>query len=92
MIRLESAHIEEIRGVRKLDIDSTQKSFTIFGPNGTGKSGVIKAIEFGLTGLIARLTRKGTKKESGSVWTSQTIPDTFNVVLTTPRTLLGLRR
>lgn len=61
MIRLESAHIEEIRGIRKLDIDFSQKSFAIFGPNGSGKSGVIDAIEFGLTGLIARLTGKGTK-------------------------------
>ena len=61
MIRLESAHIEEIRGIRKLDIDFSQKSFVIFGPNGSGKSGVIDAIEFGLTGQIARLTGKGTK-------------------------------
>ncbi len=61
MIRLESAHIEEIRGIRKLDVDFSQKSFAIFGPNGSGKSGVIDAIEFGLTGQIARLTGKGTK-------------------------------
>jgi recombinational DNA repair ATPase RecF len=61
MIKLESAHIEEIRGIRKLDVDFSQKSFAIFGPNGSGKSGVIDAIEFGLTGLIARLSGKGTK-------------------------------
>lgn len=61
MIKLESAHIEEMRGIRKLDIDFSQKTFAISGPNGSGKSGVIDAIEFGLTGKISRLTGTGTK-------------------------------
>ena len=56
MIKLESAHIEEVRGIRKLDIDFQQGPFAISGPNGSGKSGVIDAIEFGLTGQIGRLT------------------------------------
>lgn len=61
MIKLESAHIEEVRGIRKLDIDFQKGTFAISGPNGSGKSGVIDAIEFGLTGRISRLTGKGTK-------------------------------
>jgi recombinational DNA repair ATPase RecF/DNA uptake protein ComE-like DNA-binding protein len=61
MIKLESAHIEEVRGIRKLDIDLERQTFAISGPNGSGKSGVIDAIEFGLTGEISRLTGKGTK-------------------------------
>src|SRR2546426_2754127 len=61
MIRLESAHIEEVRGIRKLDIDFQKGTFAISGPNGSGKSGVIDAIEFGLTGQIGRLTGRGTK-------------------------------
>lgn len=61
MIKLESAHIEEVRGIRKLDIDFQKSTFAISGPNGSGKSGVIDAIEFGLTGQIGRLTGKGTK-------------------------------
>ena len=64
MIRLESAHIEEVRGIRKLDIDFSGKTFAISGPNGSGKSGVIDAIEFGLTGDIGRLSGKGTKQLS----------------------------
>jgi DNA repair exonuclease SbcCD ATPase subunit len=64
VIRLESAHIEEVRGIRKLDIDFEQKTFAISGPNGSGKSGVIDAIEFGLTGRISRLTGTGTKSLS----------------------------
>lgn len=61
MIKLESAHIEEVRGIRKLDIDFKKQTFAISGPNGSGKSGVIDAIEFGLTGEIGRLAGKGTK-------------------------------
>ena len=61
MIKLEFAHIEEVRGIRKLDIDFQKGTFAISGPNGSGKSGVIDAIEFGLTGQIGRLTGRGTK-------------------------------
>ena len=61
MIKLESAHIEEVRGIRKLDINFQKGTFAISGPNGSGKSGVIDAIEFGLTGQISRLTGRGTK-------------------------------
>ena len=51
-MKLESAHIEEVRGIRKLDINYKKGTFAISGPNGSGKSGVIDAIEFGLTGQI----------------------------------------
>ena len=61
MIKLESAHIEEVRGIRKLDIDFGKGTFPISGPNESVKSGVIDAIEFGLTGQIGRLTGRGTK-------------------------------
>jgi recombinational DNA repair ATPase RecF len=61
MIKLETAHIEEFRGIRKLDINFQKGTFVISGPNGSGKSGVIDAIEFALTGQIGRLTGRGTK-------------------------------
>lgn len=61
MIKLEAAHIEEVRGIRKLDIDFQKGTFVISGPNGSGKSGVIDAIEFALTGQIGRLTGRGTR-------------------------------
>jgi hypothetical protein len=60
VIKLETAHIEEVRGIRKLDIDFRKEKFAVWGPNGSGKSGVIDAIEFGLTGQIGRLTGRGT--------------------------------
>jgi hypothetical protein len=61
VIKLVSAHIEEVRGIRKLDIAFSKHTFAISGPNGSGKSGVIDAIEFGLTGQIGRLAGRGTK-------------------------------
>ena len=61
MIKLESAHIEEVRGIRSLDIDFERGTFAISGPNGSGKSGVIDAIEFGLTGEMGRLSGRGTR-------------------------------
>lgn len=56
MIKLETAHIEEFRGIRNPDIE--------FDPNGSGKSGVIDAIQFGPTRQIGRLTGAGTKSLS----------------------------
>ena len=61
MIRIESVHIEETRGIRKLDLAFGQKTFAISGPNGSGKSGVIDAIEFCLSGQIGRLSGRGTQ-------------------------------
>jgi ABC-type hemin transport system ATPase subunit len=61
MIKLESVHIEEVRGIRKLDLDFGKDKFAISGPNGSGKSGVIDAIEFGLTGQIGRLTGRARR-------------------------------
>lgn len=61
MIKLLSVHIEEVRGIRKLDLDLRGDTFAISGPNGSGKSGVIDAIEFALTGEIGRLTGRGTR-------------------------------
>ena len=63
MISLKSIEIAEFRGIRALSINFNEKNFAIFGPNGTGKSGVVDAIEFALTGNIARLS----KKENGEV-------------------------
>lgn len=60
MIQLKTIHIEEFRGIRSLEIDLDCKSFVVLGPNGSGKSGVVDAIDFALTGNIARLSGAGT--------------------------------
>ena len=59
MIKIKSIHIEEFRGIRDLTLSFDSKSFGICGPNGTGKSGVVDAIEFCLTGNITRLSGEG---------------------------------
>lgn len=59
MIRIKSIHIEEFRGIRSLKLAVGGKNFGICGPNGTGKSGIVDAIEFCLTGSITRLSGEG---------------------------------
>lgn len=60
MIRVKTIHIEEFRGIRDLNLDLARANFGICGPNGTGKSGVVDAIEFCLTGDVTRLSGQGT--------------------------------
>lgn len=59
MIQVESISIREFRGIRDLSLDLSAKNFAVCGPNGTGKSGVVDALEFALTGSVSRLTGKG---------------------------------
>ena len=60
MIRIETIRIEKFRGIRELQLDLSRENFGICGPNGTGKSGVVDAIEFALTGDVSRLSGRGT--------------------------------
>ncbi|CAA2136915.1 ATP-binding protein [Methylobacterium bullatum] len=59
MIKVESLTIFEFRGIRELTLSLNRKNFAVCGPNGTGKSGVVDALEFVLAGTISRLTGKG---------------------------------
>lgn len=60
MIQLEQLHIDEFRGIRRIDLHFGSKSYVVHGPNGSGKSGIVDAIEFALTGSVARLSGAGT--------------------------------
>jgi hypothetical protein len=60
VIQIQTLRIEEFRGIRELEIDMDSSSFAVFGPNGSGKSGVVDAIDFALTGSVARLSGAGT--------------------------------
>ena len=64
MIQIEEIEISEFRGIRHLTLTLGKKSFGIAGPNGTGKSGIVDAIEFALTGNITRLAGEGTAELS----------------------------
>jgi recombinational DNA repair ATPase RecF len=60
MIRIEKVHIKKFRGIIDLELDLGGENFATCGPNGTGKSGIVDAIEFALTGNISRLSGQGT--------------------------------
>ncbi|MCK1483357.1 AAA family ATPase [Bradyrhizobium sp. 193] len=56
--RLKSLVVEDfrsIRGTQRLSLDAS--TVLIHGPNGTGKTSLLSAIEFGLTGAVASLGR-----------------------------------
>ena len=53
--------INKIRGIKTLTLIPNGNTFVVWGPNGTGKSGVIDSIDFLLTGQVTRLIGAGTK-------------------------------
>jgi recombinational DNA repair ATPase RecF len=86
MIQVKSITIEEFRGIRSLTLDLGCKNFSVCGPNGTGKSGIVDAIEFALTGNVSRLSGRGTGvvslKDHGPHVDSRNRPDKARVALT----------
>jgi len=86
MIKVEKISVRQFRGLKELDLDFKSKSFGVCGPNGTGKSGVVDAIEFALTGGITRLTREGTSdiklSDHGPHVDAQKTPETAIVSIT----------
>ncbi|WGR72859.1 MULTISPECIES: AAA family ATPase [unclassified Bradyrhizobium] len=64
MIQIEEIEIVEFRGIRHLKRSLGRRSLGVAGPNGTGKSGIVDAIEFALTGNITRLGGTGTAELS----------------------------
>ena len=59
-MRLLELEVQNIRGLRSLNLKPNGQNLVIWGPNGVGKSGVVDAIEFVLTGNIGRLAGEGT--------------------------------
>ena len=59
MLTIDRLRIREFRGIRDLCIEPNGNSFIVWGPNGSGKSGVVDALDFALTGDIARLRGPG---------------------------------
>lgn len=79
MIKVNRVIIKEFRGIRSLTLDLAGKNYAICGPNGTGKSGIVDALEFALTGNISRLSGKGrgalSVKEHGPHVNSRSNPE-----------------
>ncbi|MCX6827734.1 MAG: AAA family ATPase [candidate division Zixibacteria bacterium] len=59
-MKLMELEIWNVRGIPYLKLTPNGKNLLIWGPNGCGKSAVVDAIDFLLTGRISRLTGKGT--------------------------------
>jgi len=103
MIRINRIHIKEFRGIRDLTLELKGQNFAACGPNGTGKSGIVDAIEFALTGNISRLAGVGTgglsvkahgphvdsrnKPEAASVTLDVTVPSLGNKKASIHRTV-----
>jgi hypothetical protein len=85
LIKVNILEIHEFRGIKSLTLDLQGKNFAVCGQNGTGKSGVVDALEFGLTGNIARLSGRGTGgislKSHGPHVDSRTHPELARVRL-----------
>lgn len=85
MIKIEKIQIHEFRGIRKITLTPELESFAACGPNGTGKSGIVDAVEFGLTGNISRLEGRGTGglsvRQHGPHVNSQNKPEEAYVIL-----------
>jgi len=59
-MRLIEIEIHNIRGICDLLLKPDGKNLVVWGQNGSGKSALVDAIDFLLTGRISRLTGKGT--------------------------------
>lgn len=93
MIRIKTIHIEEFRGIRNLDLDLAGRNFGICGSNGSGKSGIVDAIEFCITGDVTRLSGQGTAglsvKSHAPHVDQRTHPGKANVTITANIPSLG---
>lgn len=59
MIKVKSISIKDFRGIREMTLDFKGESYAICRRNGTGKSSVVDALEFALTGSVSRLSGEG---------------------------------
>ena len=93
MIRLKNIQINEFRGIHNLDLAPAAKNFGICGPNGTGKSGVVDAIEFCTTGNVTRLSGQGSAglsvKAHGPHVDQRSYPEKASVTITAEIPSLG---
>jgi predicted ATP-binding protein involved in virulence len=59
-VKLIELEIQNVRGIKDLKLAPGGKNIVVWGANGSGKSAVVDAIDFLLTGRITRLTGPGT--------------------------------
>ena len=59
-MKLHELELNEFRGIKSICLTPEGENIVIWGENGTGKSAIVDAIDFLLTGNILRLTGEGT--------------------------------
>ncbi|MCX5693880.1 MAG: AAA family ATPase [Candidatus Omnitrophica bacterium] len=59
-MKIVELEVKNIRGIKQIIIKPDGKNVVVYGPNGTGKSAVVDAVDFLLCGKITRLTGEGT--------------------------------
>ncbi|MDI6723120.1 MAG: AAA family ATPase [Methanobacterium sp.] len=60
-MRLLELEINNLRGIPYIKLTPNGQNFLVFGSNGSGKSTIVDALDFLLTGQISRMTGRGTK-------------------------------
>lgn len=63
-MKIHSLTINDVRGIRDLRLEMSGGNVVVYGQNASGKSGVVDAIDFLLSGKIARLAGEGTERMS----------------------------
>jgi exonuclease SbcC len=63
--RLKHLAISDFRGIRQASIDLSANLTVIYGPNGTGKTSILDAIEWALLGSVERLETESPDDMSG---------------------------
>jgi hypothetical protein len=64
-MRILNIEIQNVRGIKdRLIFSPDGDNFLVYGPNGTGKSAIVDALDFLFSGRISRLVGKGTKNIS----------------------------
>lgn len=58
-MKLRRLSVQQFRGIRSLSLTLNGKSTVVIGANGTGKSSLVDALDFLLTGSVRRLTGEG---------------------------------
>ena len=58
-MKIRSLQVTEFRGIRHLSLPLEGRSAVIWGDNGVGKSGIVDAIDFLLSGAVTRLSGRG---------------------------------
>jgi exonuclease SbcC len=90
-MKLESISINNIRSIEKLDLTFPEGTILFYGDVGSGKSSVLKAVEFGLFGALGELPaesllRRGQK--NGSVQLTFSVDDkTYTIYRTLKRVM-----